>query len=489
MAIDKITASGLGDGGVSTADIADGAITTAKIANNAVTDAKATITVTPAAVSDTANTSTGGFTMPSGTTAQRPGSPDTGESRMNTTTGSLEFYDGSGWVSTNLIPNISSITGDINNAYATNLVFAVTNNTDTVDIVFLEGGVVFHTVTGQAVSSGGFTLATPSQVYGQTAGDTISIQIKNVDGTPSGNSITKTVVAAPTGGTITTSGNYRIHSFTSSGNFINTNTLSLDYLIVAGGAGGGGGANATWHGGGGGGAGGLIYLTGQSRTAGTHSVVVGTGGSGGAGGSSTSNHGGNGNNSTFNGSTATGGGGGGPGLPGTSVANSGGSGGGNGGGNSTPNYSSGTSGQGNRGGSSLSTSGPGGDPYGAGGGGAGGVGGNDGQHIAGPGGAGLNNSITGSAVGYAGGGGGGNATDGSDYAGNAGGTSGVATHGGGAGGGAYPNNTSVSGSRSVGSNGTNGTGGGGGGGSGGTPQYNGGSGGSGIVIIRYDMTA
>ena len=447
------------------------------------------ISVTPAGVSDQPNTSTGGFTVPAGTTAQRPSSPDTGESRYNSTTGSLEYYDGSGWLSTNLIPNISSITGDINNAYATNLVFAVTNNTDAVDVVFSEGGAAFHTVTGQSVSSGTFTLATPSQVYGQTAGDTISISIKNSDGTPSGNAVTKTVAAVPTGGTITTSGNYRIHSFTSSGNFINASTLSLDYLVVAGGGGGGGGANATWHGGGGGGAGGYIYLTGQSRTAGTHSVSVGSGGSGGSGGSSSANTGNNGNNSSFNGSTAIGGGGGGPGLPASTVANSGGSGGGNGGGNSTTNYSSATSGQGNRGGSSTSSGGPGGDPYGAGGGGAGGVGGNDAQHLAGPGGAGLNNSITGSSVGYAGGGGGGNATDGADYAGNSGGTSGVATHGGGNGGGAYPGNTSVGGARSNGSGGTNGTGGGGGGGSGGTPQYNGGNGGSGIVIIRYDMTA
>ena len=92
MAIDKITASGLGDGGVSTADIADGAVTAAKLDSAA---------VTPTAVSDTANTSTGGLSLPSGTTAQRPSSPDIGESRMNTTNGSLEYYDGNNWISTN----------------------------------------------------------------------------------------------------------------------------------------------------------------------------------------------------------------------------------------------------------------------------------------------------------------------------------------------------------------------------------------------------
>ncbi len=40
MAIDKITASGLGDGGVSTADLADDSVTTAKVADDAITDGK-----------------------------------------------------------------------------------------------------------------------------------------------------------------------------------------------------------------------------------------------------------------------------------------------------------------------------------------------------------------------------------------------------------------------------------------------------------------
>ena len=97
------------------------------------------VVVTPTAISDQANTSTGGFTMPSGTTAQRPGSPDTGESRYNSTTGSLEYYDSTKWISTNLIPNISSVTGEINDEVTSNLVFAVTNNTASVDIVFSEG--------------------------------------------------------------------------------------------------------------------------------------------------------------------------------------------------------------------------------------------------------------------------------------------------------------------------------------------------------------
>ena len=45
-----------------------------------------------------------------------------------------------------------------------------------------------------------------------------------------------------TGGTITTSGDYTIHTFTSSGNFvIESGEASIEYLVIAGGGGGGGG--------------------------------------------------------------------------------------------------------------------------------------------------------------------------------------------------------------------------------------------------------
>ena len=56
------------------------------------------ITVTPTAVSDQANTSTGYLDLPSGTTAQRPTLDNAGGTRFNTTLGSLEFYDGTDWV-------------------------------------------------------------------------------------------------------------------------------------------------------------------------------------------------------------------------------------------------------------------------------------------------------------------------------------------------------------------------------------------------------
>ena len=64
-----------------------------------------------------------------------------------------------------------------------------------------------------------------------------------------------------TGGTITTCGNFKIHTFTGPGTFCvscagnstGANNNIVDYLVVAGGGGGGSGG----RGGGGGGAGGL----------------------------------------------------------------------------------------------------------------------------------------------------------------------------------------------------------------------------------------
>ena len=42
--------------------------------------------------------STGGIVLPKGGTAQRPASPETGTMRYNTTTGRLEYYNGTFWV-------------------------------------------------------------------------------------------------------------------------------------------------------------------------------------------------------------------------------------------------------------------------------------------------------------------------------------------------------------------------------------------------------
>jgi hypothetical protein len=56
------------------------------------------IVVTPEAVSDKDNTSTGSFILPTGTTAERPSTPVIGMMRFNTTTVRFEGYNGTNWV-------------------------------------------------------------------------------------------------------------------------------------------------------------------------------------------------------------------------------------------------------------------------------------------------------------------------------------------------------------------------------------------------------
>lgn len=262
---------------------------------------------------------------------------------------------------------------------------------------------------------------------------------------------------AATGGTITQSGAYTIHTFTTSGTFTPNGSGNVEVLVVGGGGGGGGDPTAG-AGMGGGGAGGLIYNSSYPVTSQAITVTVGAGG---AGGTNTGyNLGSNGNDSVFSTLTAVGGGRG-----GGYNAQAGGNGGSGGGGGCSTGAvgapGSGTSGQGNSGGTALA-----GNPWiSGGGGGAGAAGSPATSGSGGNGGNGLAYSISGTQTYYAGGGGAGSYNVGV-------GTGGL----GGGGNGALGN----------GQNGTANTGGGGGGA--GTNISNsgtGGNGGSGIVIIRY----
>lgn len=259
------------------------------------------------------------------------------------------------------------------------------------------------------------------------------------------------------GGTATSGNSYNQWSFTTTGSstFTVTTGGTVYYAIVAGGGGGG------YGGSGGGGAGGVV-LGQTTLTAGTYTIVVGTGGTTGSQGV----NGTNGGNSSAFGFTAVGGGGAGSENAGTATNGSnGGSGGGGGSWGGTGPYVGGlgVAGQGWSGGASLVAS-----PYGAGGGGgAGGIGGTAVGSQSGNGGTGISVylPVSNSTVYYGGGGGAGATVQGS--AAGSGGTGGGGTGGA---------------SNGAGSAGSANTGGGGGGG-GNSPQSNGGSGGSGIVVI------
>ena len=84
-----------------------------------------------------------------------------------------------------------------------------------------------------------------------------------------------------TGGTITYSGEYTIHSFTTSGTFTVTSAGDVDYLVLGGGGGGCGGLTAGGNALGGGGAGGFRNGTAHAVTVQAYTITVGAGGSGG----------------------------------------------------------------------------------------------------------------------------------------------------------------------------------------------------------------
>jgi len=313
------------------------------------------------------------------------------------------------------------------------------------------------------------------------------INVQNAEDTETGTSF-----VTATGGTVTTSGDFKIHTFTGPGTFcvsaISTTSAenTVGYVVVAGGGGG------SLNGSGGGGAGG--YREGRNApidnftasplvaNAPTNAVTLTasafpiTVGAGGTGVSASPFIGGSGANSVFSTITSAGGGGAGSRSSSPRDAAAGGSGGGGGGACGAGTGGSGGAGntppvtpsQGNAGGTA---NGPSGTHAGGGGGGATAVGANApgaNSTPAGPGGAGATSSITGSPVARAGGGGGAGRSSPGCSGGGAGGSG-----GGGEGAG---HGTTLS-------NGTANTGGGGGGAEFLGPA--GGSGGSGVVIIRY----
>lgn len=270
-----------------------------------------------------------------------------------------------------------------------------------------------------------------------------------------------------TGGTMTTSGIYTIHTFTTDGTFTPTAGCTVNYLVVGGGGGGGSSTGA------GGGAGGLLTGT-LAVIAQAYSITVGGGGAGGSGTNNPgANAGSNGQSSIFSSVTATGGGGGGANYININGLN-GGSGGGASYGSGPGTKGSGTSGQGFDGG--VPNAWPNGNtmyaPGGGGGAGAVGANGSSSGIIGAAGGAGLQSSISGSSQWYAGGGGGG------VYVVTGTGTGGSGGSGIGGNGGRGPT------SQSNATNGAVNTG-SGGGGQGGNVTTQAGSGSSGIVIISY----
>ena len=254
---------------------------------------------------------------------------------------------------------------------------------------------------------------------------------------------------------------YKVHTFTSNGDFVAAASGVVDVLMVGGGGGGGGG----YYGGGGGGAGGFKYFSQRTLAAATYASVIGSGGAVQVSGTDT----------TFDGQTALGGGRG-----GDTAQNgtAGGSGGGGGSGHSPFRPGgAGTANQGNQGGRGYDSPG---QAAGGGGGGASAAA----SDASGPSGTAGGNGYTEGATVY-------------DWEADSGATVAFKINGAGtafAGGGG---SSGITGTGASGGTGGGGTGGGpsaatagaantgGGGGSAGGNGQDGAGGGSGIVIIRY----
>ena len=434
MAIDKIGSKALVDCSVAAADIAPGTITAAKLAGS-ITNAKlanSSVTINGTSIALGASASIDPIAWQS-----------------------VVVSDGS--TVTTMVAGRGYF---VNNTSAAGIVKlpASASAGDTVAIKDYAGNFATNKLTIQRNSHNIQGVANDSEISTNRA----SVQLVYIDATKGWLFTNESNVAdlqqalfiSATGGTVTTSGNFKIHSFTGDGNFVVSSLgnsagggSSVDYLVVAGGGSAGGG--------GAGGAGGfreshstpvsgcytaspLATPTGLTMSVTTFPVTVGGGG------------GGKGNPSIFSTITSAAGGGGINAV--SSSCSPGGSGGGGHGPSGTPGGTGNTPPvsppQGNNGG-----------PTNGGGGGAGAAG-STGGSTGGNGGNGVTTSISASSTGYAGGGGGA-------------GPSGAGTGGSGGGGNGNPGGAD---------NGTVNTGGGGG-----ANWFSGnrGSGGSGIVIIRY----
>jgi len=194
-----------------------------------------------------------------------------------------------------------------------------------------------------------------SKINGQCSCATLNtesqaVTLIYVDGTKgwqdiqdSTSNVTGQAYVTATGGTVTTSGDFKIHTFTSSSNFVvscagnASGSNKVSYLVVAG-----GGGSGRYYGGGGGGGGyregkapafdsysasPLVAPDGITVPAATYPITIGAGGATGCG-SAPYSAGANGVNSVFSSITSAGGGGGAGGHTVHDPAKAGGSGGG-----------------------------------------------------------------------------------------------------------------------------------------------------------------
>jgi hypothetical protein len=185
----------------------------------------------------------------------------------------------------NAPPEFDNASGSLGTAYNT---IEVTGSTLDASATDAEGDTITYSIasgslpTGLSISSStGLITGTPS---GNTAGTfTFTVQASTAEGNAT-RVFSIDIEDLPTGGTITTSGSTRFHSFTSSSSLVVPTgfTRTAKYIIVGGGGSGGTGTSGLGanNNGAAGGGGGVQSSTSFSMTPDTYTIVIGAGGAG-----------------------------------------------------------------------------------------------------------------------------------------------------------------------------------------------------------------
>ena len=335
MAINRIKTGGITDATIQSGDIAPGTISSDRLAGSVANAKLANSAIT---INGTSIALGASGEIVAGTDWQAVTVAD-GSTTLTAEAGKGYFLDTNAGVIEVFLPTSPSrgdtiVLADYAGHFALNKVIV---NTGGQNIDSSAGNFFEITTNNSVVSLVYVDSAKGWLVYKNTAVTALSsaLTVGNLDIDPA--------YVAATGGTVTTSGDFKIHSFTGDGCFVVSNagngagSDSVSYMVVAGGGGGGfGGPGA--GGGSGAGAGGfregkssfdsytaspLVAPDGITVSAQTYPVTVGAGG---AAGSAPSTGGASGSNSVFATITSAGGGGGGGDLTVSLPAQPGGSG-------------------------------------------------------------------------------------------------------------------------------------------------------------------